>query len=230
MDNDKQIRAAGIAVPDVYYASKETKTAFVECLSGPDFQAELDVGTEADQRRITAEAADIAAALHGMTRKTWGSVRYPETGSCIEPHEEEASANLQFISSRRNIPYDTIQSRLRQLAADIEPRNDYAFVHGELGPNHLLRSSSGEAVLIDLEGARFFDREYELSFMSFRYPYWETPATCDQSRCRYYLFGHHLSLAAGAIKLQERGFEDQHFARTLEAFHLKRLQHFPVIP
>ncbi|MFC4735263.1 phosphotransferase [Bacillus daqingensis] len=230
LDNGKQIRSAGIAVPDIYYASNETRTAFVECITGPDFQRELERGTEADKKKVSAEAVDVAMALHELTRKSWGTVRSPEAGSCIEPHEKEAYTNLQFISSKRKLPLSALHSRLSLLAADIEPRNNYAFVHGELGPNHLLRSSSGEPVLIDIEGARYYDREYELSFMSFRYPYWETPATCDQNRFHYYLFGHHLSLAAGAIKLQERGYEDQNFARTLEAFHLKRLQHFPLLP
>ncbi|MEU0751347.1 hypothetical protein ABZ476_33950, partial [Streptomyces albogriseolus] len=39
------------------------------------------------------------------------------------------------------------------------PRTEHGLIHGELGPDHVLVDASGHPVLIDIEGAMFFDVE-----------------------------------------------------------------------
>jgi aminoglycoside phosphotransferase (APT) family kinase protein len=44
-------------------------------------------------------------------------------------------------------------------------RQAAALVHGELGPDHVLLDRRGEPVLIDIEGATYFDVEAEHVWM-----------------------------------------------------------------
>lgn len=59
------------------------------------------------------------------------------------------------------------QALLRQaaetggLADPVQPRAVSTLVHGELGPDHVLLDRRGEPVLIDIEGAKYFDAETE---------------------------------------------------------------------
>lgn len=40
-------------------------------------------------------------------------------------------------------------------------REAYGLVHGELGPDHVLVTPAGEAVVIDFEGLTYFDVEWD---------------------------------------------------------------------
>ena len=54
---------------------------------------------------------------------------------------------------------------LHELESRIDSRKRYGFIHGELGPDHVLVTDRLEPYLIDIEGAQFFDIEHEHTFL-----------------------------------------------------------------
>lgn len=93
-----------------------------------------------------------------------------------------------------------LDDRLRELAALVAPRAEYGPIHGELGPDHVLVSAEGRAVLIDIEGLMHFDAEWEHVFLRLRFH--ERHAALarpglDPRRPDLYLLAMRLSLVAG---------------------------------
>ena len=56
-----------------------------------------------------------------------------------------------------------------KLYNNIIPRKKYSFIHYELGPNHVLADKEDNIYLIDIDGMKFFDLEFEHSFLKFRF-------------------------------------------------------------
>ena len=62
-----------------------------------------------------------------------------------------------------------LTGRLRALAASAAPRAEYALIHGELGPDHVLLDGQRMPVVVDIEGAMYFDAEWEHAFLRLRF-------------------------------------------------------------
>ena len=76
---------------------------------------------------------------------------------------------------------------LRTLADDIEPRTDWTLIHGELAPDHVLRTAAREPVVIDIEGLMYFDVEWEHVFLRLTYGkayHWLRIDGLDEQRMR----------------------------------------------
>jgi hypothetical protein len=109
-----------------------------------------------------------------------------------------------------------------ELESRIEPRSRYGFIHGELGPDHVLINANLEPYLIDIEGAGFFDIEHEHSFLEFRFGdfyRYLMKDTLDPHRMLFYRFHHHIGLTAGGLQLIHRGYPDQQFAKGIADHH-----------
>lgn len=118
--------------------------------------------------------------------------------------------------------HSNLLDTLYELESKIEPRSRYGFIHGELGPDHVLINDKLEPYLIDIEGTEFFDIEHEHSFLQFRfgdyYRYLKND-TLDPNRMLFYRFHHHISLTSGGLRLLHRGFPNQQFAKDLTNHH-----------
>jgi hypothetical protein len=101
--------------------------------------------------------------------------------------------------------------KIQELYSNIKPRNDYVFIHGELGPNHVFVDEHLNTYLIDIESAMFFDIEYEHSFLELRfgelYKYL-TADNLDLDRLRFYRLHLHISCLSGALKLKQEDYPD----------------------
>lgn len=76
---------------------------------------------------------------------------------------EAASRDPRIAAAR-----DRLEERLLDLAATVRPRAEYAAVHGELGPDHVLVDVNRNPVVIDIEGLMYFDVEWEHVFLRIR--------------------------------------------------------------
>ncbi len=136
-----------------------------------------------------------------------------------------SAQHMENIREHRDKIIDTLYA----LESKIKPRTQYGFIHGELGPDHVLINNNLEPYLIDIEGAGFFDIEHEHSFLKFRfgdyYRYLKND-TLDPDRMLFYKFHHHISLISGGLKLQQRGFSNQQFAKDLANYHTDCLMQF----
>ncbi|MFJ8980250.1 phosphotransferase family protein [Streptomyces sp. NPDC102282] len=113
--------------------------------------------------------------------------------------------------------------RLRELRAQVIPRTAYGLIHGELGPDHVLVSPAGHAVLIDIEGLMHFDAEWEHVFLRLRFRrHYEALSRpgLDPRRLALYGLATHLSLVAGPLRLLDGDFPDRESMRRIAAHNL----------
>lgn len=106
---------------------------------------------------------------------------------------------------------EVLEEKVEQLAKKIKPRKEYTFIHGELGPNHVMVNKNNEAFLIDIEGAKYGDVEEEASFLKLRFgtSYEKiVNQAMDEERMRFYHLGHCLGNLSGAMALKNKGYYD----------------------
>ena len=114
---------------------------------------------------------------------------------------------------------DVLHARL----AAVAPRAEYAIVHGELGPDHVLLDARRRPVLIDIEGLMYFDVEWEHVFLRIRLgDEYHRVATggLDEARLAFYLLAQRLSLTAGPLRLLDGDFPDRAFMAAIAEHNL----------
>ncbi|OXM60840.1 phosphotransferase, partial [Amycolatopsis vastitatis] len=168
--------------------------------------------------RVSARLGDVVRAMHGSRRDRYGRPGTDRTGG-TDPVEQivlrralghlaEAAARVDRIAAAGHRLLDLLHER----HAAVLPRTEYGFIHGELGPDHVLVDDRDEPVLIDIEGAMFFDVEWEHAFLELRFG---TGYSCfrrddlDSDRLRFYRLAMHLSLVAGPLRLLDGDFPDR---------------------
>ena len=120
---------------------------------------------------------------------------------------------------------------LHSLAEPVEPRAAAALVHGELGPDHVLLDRRGEPVLIDIEGAMYFDVEVEHVWMRMRFGEHYAKLRrggLDEDRLRFYQLCMHLDLVAGPLRIADTSHPEREWFRDLAGYHLERALRFPL--
>jgi hypothetical protein len=93
-----------------------------------------------------------------------------------------------------------LDETLRALAASVRPRDEYALIHGELGPDHVSIDDLGRPVVVDIEGAMYFDVEWEHAFLRLRFGRhydWLRVSGLDERRMSLYALALDLSLIEG---------------------------------
>ncbi|HVB42140.1 MAG TPA: phosphotransferase [Streptosporangiaceae bacterium] len=133
----------------------------------------------------------------------------------------EAASRVDRVAACR----DQLDDVVRGLAAAVRPRAELGLIHGELGPDHVLVANDGQPVLIDVEGAMFFDVEWEHVFLRLRFGEhyrWLATEGLDQQRLRFYALAMHLSLVAGPLRLLDGDFPDRAVMLEIAEYNLER--------
>ena len=123
-----------------------------------------------------------------------------------------------------------LEETLRSLVEPIEPCSVFALVHGELGPDHVLLDSSGEPVLIDIDGAKYFDIEAEHVWVRMRFGRHYAKlsrGSLDEDRLRFYQLCMHLDLVAGPLRIAGTSHPEREWFRSVAEHHLQRALSFP---
>ncbi|MEV5887798.1 phosphotransferase family protein [Nonomuraea fuscirosea] len=130
----------------------------------------------------------------------------------------EAAGRVGRIAAERG----AFEDALGGLHAAVRPRAGHGLIHGELGPDHVLLDDRDEPVLIDIEGASYFDVEWEHVFLKIRFgDHYERLRVdgLDERRLRFYRLAHHLSLVAGPLRLLDGDFPDRDFMTGIATQH-----------
>ena len=230
-----RLEAIGVRVPELYSVDRSqarypADLALVEDVRGGTLEARL----QTDPRGAEDVLDRLAAGLRVMSEhraRRFGKVAVvggggvPEARSCVEVVLERALRDLAeaaFRVGRIGEVHGAFESALREMADGVRPRTEYGLVHGELGPDHVLVDDRGEPVLIDIEGAMYFDVEWEHVFLGirFREHYGRLRVDgLDERRMELYRLAQHLSLVAGPLRLLDGDFPEREFMMAIADQH-----------
>jgi hypothetical protein len=213
---------AGASVPRVVLVDRDV--IVVEDLGGEFLEKLLDHDTEALDRLW-----DDLGAVHQRLSPRYGRpsalqpVEAPPVPDVVLhralKHLDECCARVPRIAAAR----DRLESQLRQRHSVIEPRAGYGLIHGELGPDHVL-VADGRPVLIDIEGAMFFDVEWEHVFLELRFgPHYRPVKGLDPARLGLYRPAQYLSLVEGPLRLLDGDFPHRDAMRDIAEQNIERV-------
>jgi hypothetical protein len=238
----ERLSGRGVRVPRLYFADGSGKhhpadIALIEDVRGGTLEALL----EEDPASGIQVLDRLAGALESMGRvraSELGKVALVEAGhglrgrDCAEVVLERALQDLDEAAERVGsirAAHTGFDAALREMTAAVEPRDEYALIHGELGPDHVLVTDQGEPVLIDIEGTMFFDVEWEHVFLGFRFhEFYERLRIdgLDERRMRFYTLAQHLSLVAGPLRLLDGDFPHREVMMGIAKHHTERALEF----
>lgn len=204
--------------------------ALVEYIAGDAAEAYFEHSDPGVKEHIFQQIGEMVRTMHRGESVTYGK---PDQGQSVSVQKAchlnqlyNGIAQLSYAAEYHEViskNQGKLLDKLYELESRITPRRRYGFIHGELGPNHIMVTGERlEPCLIDIEGAEFYDIEHEHSFLEMRfggfYRYLKNEQL-DENRMRFYKFHHHLSLVSGGLKLLQRGYPDQQLARAILDCH-----------
>ncbi|MEV6236464.1 phosphotransferase [Lentzea sp. NPDC051838] len=212
---------AGACVPRLVLVDRDT--IVVEDLGGEFLEKVLDHDTEALERFW-----DDLQAVHQRQSARYGrpSALQPTDAPPVPDvilqralnHLDACCERVPRIAAERS----SLETELRQRHSLIEPRTSYGLIHGELGPDHVL-VADGRPVLIDIEGAMFFDVEWEHAFLELRFgPHYRPVASLDPQRLSFYRLAQYLSLVEGPLRLLDGDFPHRDAMREIADHNIER--------
>ncbi len=237
--NNRYLTQHGIQTPALYDLNKAKDRysfdyALVEYIDGRMAETYFHHPDSRVQDKVFQRVGEMLTAMHTNERHVFGKANANESSmsECHLLQMENAKVQLAYASQhiekiRSN--QSKLLDKLYELESKIQPRQQYGFIHGELGPDHVMVNDKLEPFLIDIEGAMYYDIEHEHSFLQMRfgdfYRYLKNDAL-DHDRLLFYQFHHHVSLTSGGLKLLHRGFPDQQFAQGLADYQSERALRF----
>ena len=232
----------GINTPKLYFMDRTKKEhdfeyAIVEYIDGADL--DFIAAEQPDRLKPALESLNSSIKkMHSIIRSQAGTVNNPlvEPFSCLNYVLDGAQKNIEYLITNF-APAENIQERINECLSllyessidDEDDTNGYSFIHYELGPNHVIVSNKNIAYLIDIEGAKFFDLEYEHSWLKFRfdenYKHLANDDSSD-SKMEYYMFCHHLGVLAGAHELSMKDFYDMDEVNGMIYWNFEQVKSF----
>jgi aminoglycoside phosphotransferase (APT) family kinase protein len=239
----RRLATAGVRCPEVLFTDRSrtlypADIAVVEHVTGGSLETLLDKDPAAAERPLSV-LADWLAAMSAVRSPSLGKVAFVDAGgrsprtSCERAVLDRALAELSEIAGRdRRVAgaQRRLEEMLHSLAEPIEPRAAWALVHGELGPDHVLLDHRGQPVLIDIEGAKYFDVETEHVWTRMRFGEHYAKLRgggLDEDRLRLYQLCMHLNLVAGPLRMADTSHPEHDWFRWLAEHHLELVLQFP---
>ncbi|QHW35382.1 phosphotransferase [Paenibacillus rhizovicinus] len=240
----------GIPTPALHALNRDQERypfdyAFVEYMKGPKLEAYLfgsgtelatnaGAGSSVRTEGLMEQFADVLKRMHGIRSRSYGKAdhRDDQLVPCHRQQLANAEKQLRFAAQHIHAVAEheeRLLRKLHELEHRIMPRQDYGFIHGELGPDHVLVKGDADLYLIDIEGASFYDVEHEHSFLHLRFgEHYERlrDDSLDPARLAFYQLHQYLSLTAGGLKLLQRGFHDRALAQGILDSNLRRALQF----
>ena len=215
--NNELMRKHGVLTPKLFYMDRtrcecDYDYAFVEYICGHDMDYIMEKEPHRLQKTLKSLRCNIDK-LHSIKSKTAGQVDRMQAADfdLISFELEQLRENSDYLKKydkEYSDYYAQIEMKATQCAGKLKKRKEYTFIHSELGPNHVMVDKEDNAYLIDIEGAKFYDVEEELSFLDIRFDKMlKTAETIvDEQRMYFYYLGHCLGNLQGAIELKQQGY------------------------
>jgi hypothetical protein len=238
----RRLASAGVRCPEILFTDRSRAVypadiAVVEDVTGGSLEALLETDPAEAERPLSVLASWLGA-MADVQSPSFGKVAFVDAGgrprgmSCETVMLARAVDQLSEIArrdQRAGAAQGRLETLLLSLAEPIKPRAASALVHGELGPDHVLLDHHGDPVLIDIEGAMYFDVEVEHVWMRMRfgrhYPTLSR-ARLDEDRLRLYQLCMHLDLVAGPLRIAATSHPKREWFRSVAEHHLQRALQF----
>jgi len=229
--NNELMKNHGVLTPKLFYMDRTRcecnyDFAFVEYIKGYDMDYIIAKEPHRLQKVLESLRASIDR-LHGIKSETAGQVDRMQASDfdVISFELEQLRQNSNYLKEHDDEYFDCyvqVETKAIEYASKLKKRKEYTFIHSELGPNHVIVDKDDNAYLIDIEGAKFYDVEEELSFLHIRFDKMLDIAECavDEQRMYFYHLGHCLGNLQGAIELKRQGYYDMEDVNgMIEFFH-----------
>lgn len=231
--NNAYLCQQGINTPALYYLNKEKNRyafdyALVEYIEGQDI-SNFMYADSAAQDHVFGSLGAMLSRMHGMENPSYGKLNNVRNGTdkCHMQNLDNAKVQLEYAANHIaeiGSQQGRLLDKLNELESNIKPRARYGYIHGELGPDHVFVNKKLEPYLIDIEGAMFYDIEYEHSFLVLRfgehYRFLKNE-NLDRSRMLFYKLYHHISCTAGGLKLLHRGHPNKKLAKEIADYNYR---------
>ena len=217
--NNELMIQNGVKTPQLYYIDstlEDPTYAFVEYIDGVDLDYIIGNQPERLNNALKLLKDDIDI-LHGIKSYEAGQLNklLGENFNPIQYCYDVAIKNINYlikVDSDNASVYFQLRVILENLMKNIEKRSDFKFIHSELGPNHVMVDKKNNVYIIDIEAARFFELEYEESFLKIRfnsnYKYLKSD-NLDENRMEFYHICHCVGNLAGAYELLYKNYYDK---------------------
>jgi phosphotransferase family enzyme len=239
----RRLASVGVRCPEILLTDRSRSLypadiAVVEYVAGGRLESLLETDPAAAGRPL-AVVAGWLDAMAAVRSPSPGKVAFVDAGgrpavtSCERIMLDRALAQLAEIAVRDPRAAQArgrLERALHSLAGPVEPRAATALVHGELGPDHVLLDRRGEPVLIDIEGAMYFDVEVEHTWLAMRFGEHYAKlrrGDLDEDRLRFYQLCMHLDLVAGPLRIADTSHPEREWFRDIAGYHLERALRFP---
>ncbi|HEY8422819.1 MAG TPA: aminoglycoside phosphotransferase family protein [Thermoclostridium sp.] len=207
--NTELLTGLGVRVPGVITAGHNDDGGFdyaiVEFLKGQSLQEYMNNGGKI--KDVAGRIIEIIDRMAAEKRPFYGSPMVNEpynlsaTGLVFNFYAEELN-----IASKLDNEISLIQNEilhlLRQKMSEITEPNarEFSLIHGELTPPHVFILDNGQIGLIDIEGIKYFDTEYDWAVINSVYGEMvPLPGSLNLKKLEFYklcLKVGHLSVAA----------------------------------
>lgn len=136
-------------------------------------------------------------------------------------HIDAAAARDTRLADAR----EQVTDHVRHLHGAVTNRREYGLIHGELGPDHVIVTPSGEPAMIDIEGLTFFDVEWEHAWLHMRFGDAHSalhPVELDPNRLEFYRYAQVLSLIEGPLRIADTDFPNRQWMLNLAEWNITK--------
>lgn len=219
--NERVLMENGLPTPKLYHMDNTRKQylfdyAFVEYIPGKEIKHHIKEGDPSVPSYLKDLSIEIKK-LHSIKSKFSGQPEdlYENNFCCEKYILNKLDNDMKYLERNSKdiaLGKSEIKDCYMNLYNKIKPRREYVLIHGELGTNHVLIGEDKKIHFIDIERVKYFDIEYEASYIEFRfkdnYKYLKEE-NLDINRINFYKIYHNISFLSGAIQLKETNYFDK---------------------
>ncbi|GAB3334609.1 phosphotransferase [Micromonospora halotolerans] len=236
--NHAALTAAGVRVPHLMMLDRDGRYLDADIALVEDAGAlRLDALLERDPAAAATPLSALGDALrrmHTTLNPHYGKLAAIARGEASQTRRTEdmivhrALGHLDAAAARDPRladAHDRITAHVRHLRSAVTAREEYGLVHGELGPDHVLVTPAGEAVIIDFEGLAYFDVEWDHAWLQMRFGDTYSalhPVDLDPHRLELFRYAQTLSLIEGPLRIANTDFPDRKWMLDLAEWNITK--------
>jgi len=176
--NTELLSSIGLRVPKIivsgHYNDGDFNYAIVECFKGISFNEYMQGG--GDVSIFADKIVDIMSKMSIHKRNYYGSPietkpNYISAAQLIYNfYAEELNIASKFDNEINDLKENILVLMKKKFSEiDEKEKQEYSLVHGELTPPHIFILDDGKIGLIDIEGVKYFDLEYDWAVIDLMY-------------------------------------------------------------